>query len=138
VNVKFHRLLPESLDYIPQKITQFLQKAVTESPTSDLAIADAIAYARIGQGDIYAVMLDDKLTGSVFYLYGQGNNGRILDVALLGGERFMQWRKQAYDFTVTLAKHKECKEIWVMGREGWGKIFPDMEAIGVVYRLVIA
>lgn len=70
-------------------------------------------------------------------MYGQGNNGRILDVALLGGEHFMQWRKEAHDFVINLAKSMNCKQIWLAGRKAWGNIFPDMKPIGVIYCLHI-
>jgi hypothetical protein len=134
--VDFHRLNSESLDFLPQKITEFLQSAV-EAPTSDLTLADAIAYCRAGQGDIYAIT-DQKLIGAVFYLYGAGPKGKILDVALLGGVDLQKWKAAAQEFTVNLAKSMDCKEVWLMGPKAWGRIFPDMEAIGVVYRLVIA
>lgn len=135
--ISFHRILPTALDYIPQSLTDFLDKAAKQSPTSDLTVADAIQYSRIGAGDIYAIMDGDTPTGAVFYMYGECNSGKLLDVALLGGNNFRAWKDDAHEFTKRLAKMKECSEVWLMGPQAWGRMFPDMEAIGVVYRLKV-
>lgn len=135
--VEFRRILPSALFYLPKHLRDFLQRAYDESPCSDIGVNEAIFVAKQGGGDIYAVMADDVAIGAVFYMYGQGNNGRILDVTMLGGDKFMDWKDQSFEFTKELAKMKDCAEIWIMGRKGWGEVFPQMEPIGVVYRFKV-
>lgn len=135
IQAEFRRVLPSCLGFIPNKAIEYLDKAVRESPTSDITVLDAIAYAKIGHGDIYLVLCDKSLCGAVFFMYGHGNKGNILDIALLGGDNFMQWHDQIYDFTINIAKSKNCKEIWIVSREGWGRIFPKMKPIGTVFCL---
>ena len=135
--IEFHRVLPSCLNYIPLEVIHYLDRAVKESLTSDLNTIDAIAYVRLGLGDIYFVTMDDEIKGAASFVYGKANCGKILDIALAGGDEFLKYRHKAHEFMLNVAKSNDCKEIWTMGRKGWGKIFPKMRQIGVVYSLKV-
>lgn len=135
--VEFHRVEPENIAYLPQSFTDLLAKAVLKSPTSDLTVEDAMAYAQAGTGEIVGITDGSKLIGCVFFMYGKGRDGLILDVALLGGNVVMKHMKAIREYAINLSKSKGCIAIWVMGREGWGKVFPDMKPIGIIYELKI-
>lgn len=132
--VEFHRVLPSCLGFIPHKAIEYLDRAVKKSPANDITVLDALAHVRSGTGDIYLAYRDD-LCGTFFLMCGKGNNGKILDVVLLGGDDFMSWRNEVKEFTINLAKSMGCNQVWIVGREGWGHVFPDMEPIGTVYCL---
>lgn len=137
-DVHFHRLDPEYFAYLPQKLTDMLLKAVNKSPTSDFTLEDAVEYAKAGEGDFYAVMMERKAVGALFFLYGDTNRGRVLDVALLGGDNFNLWKAKFREFAINTAKSKACNVIWGIGRKGWLKIFPDAKPIGMVFELKIS
>lgn len=132
---EFHRVLPENVRFLPKTFTDFLQLAVDKSPTSDLSVEDAIAYAEVGAGDIIAVTEGGKPIGCAFFMYGKSKDGPILDVALLGGKGVIKRKEQFKEYTINKAKSIGCAAIWVMGREGWKDIFPDLKQIGVIYAL---
>lgn len=134
--VEFIRVEPSCLAFIPEKAIEYLEKAANQ-PTADLTVLDAIAYAKVGAGDIYLGIQGENLFAAAFFMYGRSKNGKILDVALLGGCDYIKYRKESWGFLINLAKSKDCDKIVIMGRKSWGKIFPEMKEIGVVFGLSI-
>lgn len=137
MKAKFSVITPDAVDCLPNEALAYLDDGLKSSPTSDLMLKDVISFAKNGVGDIILVSFDSKISGAAFFMYGEGYNGKILGVVTLGGDNFNEWKKQIYDFTKELAKLKGCSQIMLITRNGWGKIFPDLQAIGTVYKLDI-
>ena len=135
--ISFHQILPENSRLLPQKVTDFLQSAVENSPTSDLTVEDALEFNERELGEIIVAMRDGQAIGAYFLMCADGNKGKILDVALFGADDFSNWHTEAVDFVKRHAKSRQCDVIWVISRKGWGRFLPDFKQIGVVYEMEV-
>ena len=135
MNVSFSIIEPESVAYLPQQALAYLENGLKSSPTSDLTLNELIDLAKNGLGDIIVVSFDSKIVGAGYYQVAEGYEGKILGIVTLGGDNFSEWQQQIYDFTVELAKKRGCGQIILITRVGWGRVFPDLQAVGTVFRL---
>ena len=137
MKAKIVLVAPEAVDFLPIQALKYLDDGLRKSPTSDLTLKHAISDAKNGFGEIILAIVDEKISGAAYFSYGEGENGKILCVTSLGGDNFKDWKQQIYDFTKELAKTRGCAMIMLITREGWGKIFPDLQPIGTVYKLEV-
>lgn len=131
--IQISPIAPECLDYMPVQAVKYLEAAALDG-CGDLTASDAILQAKEGMAEIYLIY-NDKLVGCCCIMYGMGVEGKILDVALLGGENILKYRTQLRDYFIDLARKKQCKKLCVIGREGWTKIFPSLKSMGTVYMM---
>lgn len=134
--IQIRAVIPECVDYLPKEAADFLE-AATKQSGGDLTITDALAFAKQGIAEVYLIFTKQELLGAMCIVYGKGIHGKILDVALLGGRRLREWRSEVKDYVIDLAKQRQCRQVIIIGRDGWGKIFPILKPIGTVYALDI-
>lgn len=133
--MRITRIEPEAIDYLPYEAMEYLRMAESHS-CGDLSVEDACQMARQGISQIF-IVTDNELLACFCAVYGQGRNGRILDIALLGGKNARKWKSQVREFCINLAKSECCTQLMIIGRKGWGKIFTELQPIGMVYSLKI-
>lgn len=136
MKAEFTVITPHAVDYLPKEALAYLDKA-QEGMTSDLTPKDVIAYAKAGMGDIILITITSKISGVVFFMYGDTSNGKVLNVASLGADRIMDWKDSLLEFTIKQAKLMNCNEIVLVSRKGWGRVFPVFKPVGVVYSLKV-
>ena len=127
----------ESVAYLPPQALTYLENGLKQSPTSDLMLNELIDLAKNGIGDIILVTITGKVAGAAYFQVGEGYGGKILGIVTLGGDKFLEWKPQIYDFAKEFSKNRGCNQIVLITREGWGKIFPDLQPIGTVYKLEV-
>lgn len=131
--IQISPITPECLDYLPAQAVKYLEAAANDG-CGDLTAEDAILQAKDGLAEIYLIH-DVQLVGACCVMYGNGTQGKILDVALMGGDNVLKYRKELRDYFIDLARKNGCKKLCVIGREGWIKVFPDLQDMGTVYMM---
>lgn len=106
------------------------QNAIQGYFTLDMAISEAAA----GIGLFYDVLLGDVLVGSLFIDFRVLHLGKTMQLALLGGTRLADWRHDLVSFLYRLARNNKADEFTIFGRPGWGRLFPELNPVGCIFR----
>lgn len=133
MQVTFTLVPPKGVQALPLEARLYLDAAAKASPANDITSTDALADAASGYALLYLIEHGGILYGAACLVFAQGDRGKILNVSLLGGRDFGRWGKQFHDFVIRLAQATECASVLLMGRKGWGRIFPHLKPIGVIY-----
>jgi hypothetical protein len=72
--------------------------------------------------------MNGKLTGAVSLAIG-----KQMDIVLLGGDHFMKWKDDFWDFCIGLMQERGCESCTITGRKGFKRIFPKLKPVGIVY-----
>lgn len=130
--IEFVLLTNQAIDKLPTKALEFLSKAV-EKTNSNFSVDAAIQQFYQGLGYIYTAYYNDRIIGCFFINFSLVSGGKILSIILMGGENTQLWFEDIEDFFSNLAKQCECFKLTLMGRRGWGKIYPSLKEEAVLY-----
>lgn len=84
----------------------------------------------------------DVLIDSEIYCFYDGDlkgvlaldfHENIMNVSLFGGCDFQSWKNYFWDWLMKTMKDRNLDHMCVIGREGWGKIFPELKPKAVLY-----
>lgn len=112
-----------------------LRAATIASRGTQLALNDLIGQAAFGQATIYLVKIDDFLCGCFVLSLRQHRDRRVLQLLALGGFKIRVWRDALVDFLFDAAKKSSCTDFSMIGRRGFGKLFPEMRHVACIYGL---
>lgn len=124
----FHKILPECIDYLPAQAIEYLDNACKHPPASDMDCQKLLLLAKHGFVDIYLVMKDSKLTGTAALHVSEE-----LDILDLGGDNFMSWKDDFWDFCIGLMRARNIGKCTITGRAGFKRVFPKLKPVGIVY-----
>lgn len=124
---------PNQVDQLSSKAIRLLEKAIISTPCGDYTLADVLSEAKEGKGVIHLILYSNSIYGVSYIVYGMGHNGLLQNIVLLSGHKIKLWKDAYHDYVVDLAKQRNCKEICVIGRSGWSRIFSDLKPIGTIY-----
>jgi hypothetical protein len=133
--VTFHKIDADCIDYIPAQGIDYLESAA-DNPCSDITVNDVISYARAGLAEIYLV-IDGDICGAFCLMYGHNNAGKMVDIVLLGGKDLDTWKEPVKAYIIDIAKKNGCNQLFLIGRHGFGKLFPVLKPVGTVYMMEI-
>lgn len=132
--VCFNRVKPEEVDFLGGQSIEYLQEAAL-SIKHYLGAADAIQQTKLGIGHIYQVFSEKELLGCFFVNFVENHLGRVMNMVLLGGKDILKWGSDLSQFLYKLADEEKVDEFCYLGREGFSKIFPNLEKVAVLYRV---
>lgn len=128
---------PNQVSSLPLIARQFLEAAVASTPLGDLSAIDVLAEAKAGEGLLYLICVDGQILGITYIVFGDGINGKLMNIVMLGGAQIVAWKDAYHDYMIELARMQKCKEICIMGRDGLGRLFPDLQRVGSIFTLPI-
>lgn len=126
---RFTRIAPNEVRSLAPEARYFLEKTAREAEFAELSAIDVLEGAAAGDGLLYTVTLNAKVTGVVYFMA----NEDVLNIAHLGGEKLMQWKRELYDFVVQVMREHGYRKLWVISRDGWGRLYPEMKPIGTLF-----
>lgn len=130
MKVEFNKLNPEELSDIAVK---FLSDAVVRSPSNFHSVDDYINSAKAKKNMIFGAYEGQNLIGSFILNISSGNGRHILILSLLGGKKIKSWRDELVEFLFAMADNNKCTDFSMVGRQGWGRLFPEMKLDGCIY-----
>ncbi len=111
-----------------------LQRALTRTPKWDLLCCrescekgHALLWIAWDPGS--KVALGALITDILCY----DTSWRAARVICLGGREFKSWGRMALKMLEKWAVAEECDALELVGRKGWGRVFPDYKPIEYVY-----
>lgn len=128
--VDFVQLDPFVLD---AAVIKYLRAAVNYSPFNCLTIENYVEEAKINKKMIIGVYIADKITGAFVMHTNEGDQRKILMLSLLGGKQVKLWRDDLVEFILQMGKDNACTDFSMVGRKGWGKLFPELTLDGFIY-----
>lgn len=122
------------LDSLPEQALEHLNEA-SKAMDGYFPLARAMEQAKSGAGEIYLVFHKQKLHGAMFLNFRMLSDKRVvMNLPLLGGSEMWLWAKDLGEFLHNKARQIGADEFTILGREGWGKLFPELEKIGSIFR----
>lgn len=113
---------PDRLSF--QSLT-YLKKAIDINPLKDdPTLWDILNDCRAGKGEIYIWNL------GAMYLEILPE---IICLSVLGGENMKEWKDEISTFIKKIMREKNIKQLCILGRAGWHKIFKELKPIGTFY-----
>lgn len=107
-------------DALPFEALKHLQNAAKRSQ-EDL-------WKTLTDGKVY-IIKRDKIIGCLYLEF----HPDIMNITLLGGDNIREWRDDLVDFLIGLMRKKKLSHICVLGRNGWGGLFKELQPIGMLY-----
>lgn len=133
----FLRIIPDGGSDIDIATRKYLRIASEMPPASDMTVEAAIEQSYRNECYIFAAF-DKEVIGAMALKAYYTEEGLVLNVVLLGGENIMQWKNAAKVKVVEVMKQIGASSLYIVGRYGWLKIFPELELIGAIYKLSLA
>lgn len=88
-----------------------------------------------GSATIHVVRVDGNLRGVFSTNVRELDGKKVLCVTMLSGVGICDWFSELVLFLKNKASDIGAKKFTILGRRGWGKLYPDFEEIGVIYGL---
>lgn len=132
--IHFLRVIPDSDSEIDVATREFLRIASETPPASDMTVELAIEQAYKNECYIFAAFGKEVIGAMVLKPY-HTEEGIVLNIVLLGGKNIMHWKDEAKAKVVEVMKQIDASSLYIVGRYGWLKIFPELELIGAIYKL---
>lgn len=126
-------LNPEEIDYRWPEIAKFLE------PVVDVSFGEVTLdgiYSRLinMQEILLAVFESEKLTCACVLGITQFETGkRVLQMPYVGGAGIETWLSDGFKVIREIASSTGCTHIRGCGREGWGRVLPDLKRIRSIY-----
>lgn len=120
-----------------EKLTEIeiklLEDGISNSPCMFYDINDYLQAAREHKTIIFGVYDTTETVGVFTVDLKVGKGLKVLILSLLAGKNIMSWRDDLSKFLFTLAEANKCTDFSVLGRKGFGKIFPELTLDGYIY-----
>lgn len=124
----------DRLDSLPEEAIRFLDSA-SRSMDNYFPVGRATQQARDGTGWIYLIRQGKRLVGAFFANYRcDVEKGVIYNLPLLGGDDIDSWSGDLIEFLKQKTHDIGASEFVILGRRGWGRMFPQLEHIACLYR----
>lgn len=130
--IHFLRVIPNSDSDLDIATREFIKIASETPPVSDFTFRDAMEQALIGECFIYTAMDDKPLFSMVLKPY-ETTSGKTLNVVLIGGGDVKPWKKQTKEHVVKIMKSVGAKNLCIVGRMAWARVFPELKEIGTIF-----
>lgn len=127
--VRFQRV---PVDDLPELAIHYLDMAIKRTPASTSKLDVTLQMAR-KYGDLYLVMDGEELTGAIYLLIYNTDEGKVLSPVLVGGRNLSRWKNDLFDFLVSELKRVEGIACRFIARKGWMKAYPMCRNIGTIY-----
>lgn len=111
----------------------YLKKSSDDSPFSFFTENMAAKQWLDGDASIAFAMEENSVIGCFCLTIRAHKDRKYLMLPLFHGERIAEWRDQFVEYLFMMAKANNCTDFYMMGRKGWGKLFPEMDHIACVY-----
>jgi hypothetical protein len=131
---RFIHVEPHKLDSLPEAAIGYLNSAA-KAMDDYFPVGRAFDQTRCGVGWLHLIQQENALKGVFFANFrSEPNKGIIYNIVLLAGDDMEAWKDDIYAFWYQKAKALAASEVILFGRRGWGRIFPDLEEIGTIFR----
>ena len=94
---------------------------------------DVVEYVETGIAQLWVQYLDGEPAAVVVTAIERYPSRDVLKVMLAAGKDAKRWKPYAQHAVEEFARATGCSSVEIVGRRGWGKVYPDYEEIEVVY-----
>lgn len=116
-----------------RKAREYLGRACARSRLSDFTPDRVIADALDGRTTVYLVTDLGDVIGCFTLSLRNLQDGRILELPLLGGVGLAKWRDNLVEILFQIAAANRCTRFSMIGRRGFERLFPELEMLCCVY-----
>lgn len=117
------RLPPESAEHLGLDMLDFLDRIVNETQ-GEFSRSDLLEWLAKDSAQIFAVFLDDKLSGIIVTEIVVFPNMDVCHIIGLAGDEFLRW-PHAINEIEDYARVEGCKRVTWAGRRGFVKVMKD-------------
>lgn len=134
----FNLILPECVDFIPDKARELLESACKRTPSPIFGADEIIYKVRNGQGDFYIVENDKQVIGIVYLIILHGQYQKTVNIVELAGENLSSWKDDFRLFIRRIIQENQADSALAITRFGMNKIFPEWKpkAVLLEYKIV--
>lgn len=129
----FHPIPPDCVDFLPSAAIELLDKACQRTPANILPLEEILARAKMGIGQIYIINDGHKLLGILYLMIFPNATGGVLNIPMMGAKNLMAWKDDLRNFVRKVVINNNIKDLCIITRPGWGKLFPELKESGTVY-----
>lgn len=130
MKIDFKALDPNNLS---EKAIIFLEKATGQSVCDFFDLNDYIEAAKQRKSLIFGAFDGENMVGCFTIDLKAGKGRKVIILSLLGGEHIKLWRDDLVKFLFDMAKQNKCTDFSMLGRKGFGKLFPELTLDGCIY-----
>lgn len=123
---------PDGVERVEHLVEPLLTKATARTPKIDAA--DFLRQCRQSAMQLWVILDDvDVMAAMVTQLTDWDAGWRACQVICLGGHSMARWSDVAIRELEAYAVAEDCDALELVGRPGWGRIFPDFVEVERVY-----
>lgn len=122
--IRFNLVLPETIDFIPEKARRLLETSCKRTP-SPVFGADEILYkVKNHIGDFYIVEKDSQVIGIIYLIVIQGLYQKTVNIVSLAADNLKEWKDDFTLFINRIIHENHADSALAITRFGMKKIFP--------------
>lgn len=134
MSAEFILVEPHRLDSLPEAALGYLNSAA-KAMDNYFPVGRAFDQVRSNAGWVHLIYQKKALKGAFFANFRtEPKKGIIYNIVLLAGDDMEMWKNDIYRFWYAKALSLSASEVILLGRRAWGRIFPDLEEIGTIFR----
>lgn len=111
----------------------YIDSSSKESPFSFVDAKSMKEDWQKGHALVATCLNNNVVIGGFVFTIKYQNDLKYLVLNLFHGRDMKIWRDEFVKFIFKLAEANECTDFYMLGRKGWGRLFPEMEHIACVY-----
>lgn len=136
--IRFNLILPECIDFIPDKARKFLESACNRTPSPVFGADDMLYKARNGIGDFYIIENNRQVIGIVYLIILHGEYQKTVNIVELAGDNLPLWKDDFRLFIRRIIQESHASSAIAITRFGMGKIFPEWKpkAVLLEYKII--
>lgn len=111
-------------------VIEYLEKALSRTPSVDLTILEVIENINKNEGFSYAIRTEKGIVGATYFEIFEDT----LNVVLLSVDNIRKFRGEIVQFYKQKMKELGLTNIIIISRHGWDRVIKDFEFVGAIYR----
>jgi len=123
--VEFALVPIEDIPDLWNRCSEFLDPAFDF--TAKLDNADAQELCLLGEAQLWVIWSYDLgiLGSAITEITNYTNGYKVLTFLAFGGSDALDWTRKFVDVIEQFGREEQCDAVEMIGRKGWGKVFPD-------------
>lgn len=121
------------VDELPADAEIYIEKALAENIGSIETLESLKLAALSFKGNFFLIKSDEEILGA-FFANIEGEAQNYINIIALGGRQMNKWKDVLFNYMSEMGRLNNAK-IMLMGRNGWGRIYPKLKRVRSVFVL---
>lgn len=130
--IDFVMVRPHEAESLPKEALEFLNSLNGIAISCEFTTEDIIRKTKEEKGYLFLIKIRGEIFG-IFYFIFKSPENIYLDIQVLAGKKMPLWKDSFMAFVKNLMRNAGCEEVWITGRKGFEKVFPELKPVGTIY-----